>query len=44
MDNFVCNEIWPKSILKDMVVYVLTFHCTCCRYDDVSCSKIKGLM
>ena len=35
MQDGFCFENWPKSVLKDMAVYTLTFHYTCCHFEMV---------
>ena len=31
----------PKSVLKYMIEYDLTFHCTCCRFETVVMTIFK---
>ena len=36
-----CFKNQPKSVLKDVAVYALTFHCNCCRFETVFMTIFK---
>ena len=44
MDNIFVLKNQPKSVLKDVAVYALTFRCSCCRFEMVCMMifKIRG--